>query len=156
MHVNRPVLEARVRGVNRANAFANELYPKLVALFTPLIGQKILKADGTLLAKIQKQVDDLGVLGRHEPHVYRYNSPYSLVYTVKTCEDCNGHAYYYETSVYVAHLDNGVLTGLYDQDLRQTNYSADKVIAAREAYEKAKKAADEAQSALHPFGEYDR
>lgn len=156
MHVNRPVLEARVRGVNRANAFANELYPKLVALFTPFIGQKILKADGTLLAKIQKQVDDLGILGPHEPHVYRYSSAYSLVYTVKTCEDFNGHAYYHENSVYVGHLDNGVLTGLYDQNHRQTNYTADKVIAARQAYEKAKKAADEAEIALHPFGEYDR
>jgi hypothetical protein len=36
------------------------------------------------------------------------------------------------------------------------DYRVEDVLAARERYTMAKKAFDEAQSALHAFGEYDR
>ncbi len=154
-------LETRVRGVNRANAYANEIAPKLRDLFAPYVGQKVFKADGTLLAKIQKQVDALqltdGMRNGGNGYVYRLSSNYSVVFVVKTYEsDGENHGYYHETSIYVAHVRDGVAYELYDWTTAKTDYNAAYIAVARERYEAAKKAADDARSELHPFGEYDR
>lgn len=153
------VLDCRVRGVNAANKYAHELFTLLVPIFTPFVGQKIEKADGGLLAKIAKLLPEFpcGV----KLHVYKYQSNYSLVWVVKTCE-CHdagngvGHAYYHETSVYIANVRNGVLESMYPKFEARTDYTVAEVIKNREAYKAAKQLADNAQSALHPFGEYDR
>jgi hypothetical protein len=149
------VLETRVKGVNKANAFANELWPRLVAVFAPFVGQKIEKVDGPLLAKIQKLVDALN-LPNGDIHVYRHVSNYSLAYTVKTCECTNGIAHYFEQTLYIGKMNNGVLVELKELEPFKTDYTAENVLKAREAYKVAKEAADKAQSALYPFGEYDR
>lgn len=150
------VLETRVRGVNAANHFANLLYPKLLSVFGNFVGEKIEKVGGGLLQKVQNEVNALGLPNTVKLSVYRYASNYSLVYVVKTCETLDGGAYYHETSVYVGEMSNGVLTKITPAPNFKTDYSAETVKAAREAYETAKKAADAAHSALFPFGEYDR
>jgi len=149
-------LEARIRAVNRANAYANELSAKLKELFRPFVGQKVLKADNTLMEKYKKVLPKFTCTPNLS--VYRYTSEYSLVFIVKTCEgDNNGHAYYHETSVYVGELQNGFLTKVGDEPLNlKTDYTAADITAKRQAYNAAKRLADEALSALHPFGEYDR
>jgi len=156
-------LETRVRGVNRANEYANALWPRLIAVFTPFVGEKIEKADGTLLLKVQKLVDALKLPNCATPNimVYRHNSNYNLAYTVKTDETYSvdgryGHAYYHETTIYLGKMDCGVLTQLDAAETFKTDYTAAEVIANREAYKAAKAAADAAQSKLYPFGEYDR
>lgn len=51
MNTREEKLKARVAAVNRANAYAAVLYAAMIEKFTPLMGQKILKVDGSLLAK---------------------------------------------------------------------------------------------------------
>lgn len=150
------ILEARVRGVNAANHFANLLYPKLLSVFGNFVGEKIEKVGGGLMQKVQNGINALGLPNTVRLSVYRYASNYSLVYVVKTCETVDGGAYYHETSVYVGDMNNGVLTKILPAPTFKTDYKAEDVKAARETYEAAKKAADAAQSALFPFGEYDR
>jgi hypothetical protein len=154
-------LEARIRGVNRANACANELAPKLAEVFEPLIGQKIEKVDGPLLLKVEKLVEPVLPSYSHELHVYRHTSPYQLAYTVKTCEpqDKGDYqvAHYHETTIYVGEMNNGVLVRLNPMPTTfRTDYTASGITAARDAYKQAKAKADEAHSMLYPFGEYDR
>jgi hypothetical protein len=150
-------LEARVRATNRANAYANELWGRLINVFKPFEGMKIEKVGGSLLAKIQKLVDGLHLPNYPSLNVYRHRSSYSLAYVVKTCEVLDGNAYYYETVVPVGEMLHGVLTHLGNEAPNfKVDYSADKVMKARSRYEFAKQAAREAESALIPFGEYDR
>lgn len=149
------VLEARVRGVNRAHQYAMELYPRLAVVFQPFVGQKVETNSGPLMAKVQKLVDALNLPCTGPLHVYRDQSDYCMRYVVKTCECENGHGYYYNASVTVGELDRGVLTALCPAPQYRTDYSADEVAAARQRYKNAKRAADEAHSALYPFGESD-
>lgn len=62
---------------------------------------------------------------------------------------------YHEVTVYVGTLDGGVLKDITPANFR-TDYTPEEVEANRERYKAAKKAADEAQFYLYPFGEYDR
>jgi len=151
-------LEAKVKAVNNCHTYAMELYDKLVPVFTPLVGQKILKADGSLLAKVEKLLPQLE--SHPVVHIWRNPSNYTLNWTVKTCE-LFGHkdiasCTYYETSVYVGGLVHG--DTLKDitakQDLRN-DYVAEVIQWHREVFKEAQKKADEAKSALWPFGESD-
>ena len=156
MRNQKAILEARVKGVNAANAFANELYPRLVSVFGSFIGEKITKVDGDLMQKVVKGIESLAFPNTVKISVYRYRSDYSIVYVVKTCEQVDGIAYYHESSVYVGEMSNGVLTKLCNPPALKTDYNADVVAGLRVKHEAAKKAASEAESALFPFGEYDR
>lgn len=147
---------AKVKAVNKAHGYANKLCADLQATFAPLVGQKIEKADGGLLAKVAKLLPEFP----HSPslHVYRYISNYSLAWSVKTCEhiaDTCG-CLYYDVTVYVGDMRDGVLVKLSDPCVFRTDYTVAEVDAKREAYRAAKSAAGAAQSALYPFGEYDR
>ena len=148
-------LESRVKAVNRAGEYANTLHSSLVEKFRPLLGLKIVKADGSLLAKYAHLVKDLP--HKAELTVYRHHSVYSLAWTVKTCEsieDCG--CVYHEVTVYVGNLRGDTLTELSEPQNYRTDYTAEEVEAKREAYRKAKEVAENALSALYPFGEFDR
>lgn len=74
----RAKLEARVKAVNEAHKYANELYGTLVAIFRPLVGQQIEKQGGDLLAKVKKLIPE-------PPHsanlrVWKTSSAYSLAW----------------------------------------------------------------------------
>lgn len=156
-------LEAKVAAVNAANKAANELYDSLVEVFRPLVGQKILKADGSLMAKVQKLMPSLPDTrsGSSILYAYRHASAYSLAWTVKACESSEGkyedcqYANYHETTVYVGKITGDVLTDIEPPPNFPTQYDARTVTLARENYHKAKAAADAAYSKLHPFGEHD-
>lgn len=152
--MNTSVLAARVRAVNRAHAYAAKLYPQLAEPFRPLVGQKIMKAGGTLMAKYAAMLPKLpyGQGLQVTPH----HTDYSLSWTVKTWESVDGGGYYYDIGVYIGNLRNGVLTELCKPFEGRTDYDPLEVHAARERYKEAKRLADEAHSALWPFGEYDR
>ena len=150
-------LAARVAAVNRANGAAHQLYADLVKIFEPLVGVKLEKVDGTLRKEFAKLLPEFPY--SHALHVYRHTSNYSLAWVVKTCEQTNpsgvGHAYYHETVVYIGDMSNGVLTKISPNGGWKVDYTVAEVKAARERYEQANRAADDARSALHPFGEYD-
>ena len=70
-------LDAKVKAVNKANAYATKLYPMLASVFKPLVGQKVLKADGSILAKYAKLMPDF-LLAPEGIHVCQHMSKYSL------------------------------------------------------------------------------
>ncbi len=156
-------LSARVANANAANARANQLYPQLVEVFSPYVGAKILKIDGSLLQKIQKQISELGMddPGRNI-NVYHDRQRYGLSFVVKIHNDYESGsgdyqlACYHESSVYVGNLDGGVLTEIREHTPYRTDYTVADILAKREAFRKAQTAADNARSALYPFGENDR
>lgn len=160
MNRSEATLAARIKAVNTANDYANTIFYSLDEWAKPLIGQKVFKVNGELIKKyadnlpmFTNQWNSVGI------HVYRASSQYSLGWTVKACASIEGGCgcVYHETSVYVAHVDGQVLSSMYDkQPPHKTDYTAADITAKREEYKRLKKLADDAQSALHPFGEYDR
>lgn len=143
-------MKLRIKAVDKANHHANKLLGPLVDALRPFLGLKIVKADGTLVAKAKIAVDaaiasvkpDGGNFrdGSNFPHVYRSTSSYSLGWTIKTCESTDRNTVYHETYLYV-----GELGGEGRQML--TKFS-EPVIPLRDDYseneiEKLQKAADE-------------
>jgi len=147
-------LKARVVAVNRCHAEAKRVFAEMVAVFTPLVGQKLDKADGGFLEKIKKLLPATPNTPRLQ--VYRGSSSYSLYFVVKTCEVCDGHGHYHEIGVYVGNMENGVLTSMYENFSARDDYTVEDVLQKRADYRAAKAVFDKAQSALHPFGEHDR
>jgi hypothetical protein len=148
-------LNAKVNAVNAAHTAALDLFPKLRAALLPFVGRQVVKADGYLMQKVQKALPELPA-GNHL-HCFASVKSHTLHWHVKAdATTPGGHAFYHEVSLYVGTLDGGTLKEVWDAppELR-TDYTAQEVQEKRKAYEQAKKAANDAQSALHPFGEYD-
>ena len=159
-------LEANVAAVNMANEYANDLWQKLHDAFLPFVGTKIFKADGEFVVKVKEMVKNLNLPFGNVLNVNRLSSEYSLAYQVKVCQGSkphnphhadHNHGNYYTATVYLGNLEKGILK---DLDAKWPNfnaaYSVDEVRRLRAANEVAKKAAQDALAALHPFGEYDR
>lgn len=150
-------LAAKVAAVNNANRYANALHPLLTEALAPFIGCKVIKVDGSLLKTIQAA---LPTFPNTVPlSVYRGSSGYSLYWVVKTCEGIAPHGcVYHEVSVYVGKL-NGQTLESWDGckwEPHRTDWTPDEVAELREKAEKAKRAASDAESAVHEFGMYDR
>lgn len=150
--MNTNILAARVIARNRANANAMALYDAYAKALAPFIGQKILKADGCLLAKV------IAVLPTLPMHYYREHSNYSLRFVAKECENIQGGCgcVYEETSVYIGDLTNGVLVKLYERPTFRTDYCVEEIQMLRQLAEKARDDARQAESKLDGFGFYDR
>jgi hypothetical protein len=149
-------LPARVEAVNLANSYANSLYPKLIEVFTPFVGQKIITQSGSLFNKIQNLVDKLELPNTSRISVYKNICRYSLSYVVKVCIVYNEIAHYHESYFYVGEIRENFLTKICDGPEYKENYTEEGIRQARLDYENAKKIADEAESKLYPFGQYDR
>lgn len=154
-------LDAKVAARNRANAYANELHARLAEIFRPLVGAKILKADGTLTKQAAALVPKLPCTPAL--HVFKDAGDRYLTWCVKACE-CHPNRYgdggianYEAATVRVGVIDpnGGVLTGLTASPELRADYSADEIRAARVAYMEAKNAASEQFNKLAGFGEYD-
>ena len=151
-------LEARVQVVNRVHHHANKLYPILVEFFTPYVGQKILKADGSVLKKIEEPLRVLLSANTDESlDIWKYNSAYTLNYTIKSHTTYDNIAYYHDVGLYIADLKHGeILEKFLNPPNFKTDYTEKQVEDARNHFKKAKEVYDQAKSALEPFGEYDR
>ena len=161
-------LAAKVAAVNLANSEAVKLHKLLSPIFAPLVGCKILKADGTLLESVKKLLPELP--NTVSLSVYRVSDSYLLVWAVKASvgyqsarEVGTGYhsAIYSETFCYVGEIENGnVLKALvsFERTLGgiRTDFTEAEVIEKRAVLEKAKRAVSEATGALYPFEEYDR
>jgi hypothetical protein len=147
-------LTAKVIAVNRVNTVANDLYPKLVEAFKPYVGQKLFKAAGGFLKKIEEIVPSLEY---PEMQVYRHNSEYNIAWTVKTSEqDGDSTSLYYSTTIYIGNVSNGVLTDIMSRDETRTDFTVEEIQGKQRVLQAAQDAYNKAKSALFPFEERDR
>lgn len=156
----RTMLETRVRAVNASHAYANELYDLLLSVYEPLVGTKIEKLSGQLLAKVEAAVKQLNLPNTPKLMVYRRNnshmiSNYSEGYTVKACETTDGRSFYDETTVYIGESSSGVFNKINPRVVHRCDYDADEIEMLRRNCEAAAEAYRDARSALYPFGESD-
>ena len=154
-------LTARVKARNIVNREAIAFYHKMVPVVTPFLGQKVLKVDGSFMAKFYDAVKPVIDEAHKSVHnIFRYSSNYSLLYIVKTVEqDSDRTCCYEDASVYLAEFEGQILkkiTAPPSGNYWRTDYTAEEITAKREAYQAAKQIADDALSALNPFGEHDR
>jgi len=143
-------LAAKVAATNAANAEVNRLAPLYRAIFAEYIGQKVTKADGSLLAKIQARLPS-SPLQVYSPHVG--------CFVVKTHEQSNGIAYYVEPYFYAFTVNRQ--TGLCEAlqwafEPYRADYTPEAIQALRQKTAAAEKAFDDAKSELGTFGMYDR
>lgn len=144
-------IEANVKAYNRVATFAQALQTELKAIFAEYVGQKVIKADGSLLANIQKKLSNMNDILKVT--IYQYRSHYSLVWVVKTSEPLANGSFcciYREISVYVGDLTDGVLTRLCDNMAIKT-WTVEEVKEKLSARNEAQRALDDANSALGPF-----
>lgn len=159
-------LAAKVAARNEVNRLANAAFPDAAKALEPFVGQKVCKVDGSLLEKVNKALPPTMSANGSEAHSwYSTGHGYNLVLNVKTCKCSKARnatptndyqiANYAESTVYLGHLQNGILTGLYDAPSYKTNYSESFVHEARQEVEQADKVKREAESKIHYFGLYD-
>ncbi len=153
--MNANKLEAKVKAINKAHAIAKEWFDKVAPIFVPFLNQKIIKADGYLLAKVEKLLPEQP--NTFNLNIHKYITDYSVGFTIKTSEQVSDYGcLYYETTVYIGNLKNGVLTTLSTYEALRTNYTAAEILEKRQLYETALKISNDAKSNLHPFGDYDQ
>lgn len=151
-------LQAKVKAVNAAMAAVNEWHPRLREFFAQFVGQKILKADGSLLGKVDKLVKELGLPNKHNLQVFRAVSQYALMYTVKTSEMDSEHTcLYYEIHFGIGNLENGVLANLSDKrDIARADYTVEEIMRKQDICKDLREQLNKAVADLWPFGEYER
>jgi len=156
----RATLDARVKATNMINAWANKVGPILLERFRPLVGVKLLKVDGSFLEKY-KHLCEIPLPDKmHRYH--RDNSGYWLSFNLDVCVSVEGYegCIYEKNHVHIGNFDGQTLKDVRNAPLAsetlRTNYTAEEVIALRAEFDRCKKIAQQAESALYPFGEYDR
>lgn len=148
-------LIGKVKAYNTAHQEAMNLHARLTPIFKQLIGQKILKVDGSFLAKVQKLLPEhtnppIGV------RIYRHHSNYMISYAVNVCVQCEEHACVYaESYVNIGELNGDILKSVVDAPVLRTDYTVEEIEAKRKIYKELEEKAREAKYALNPFGEYD-
>lgn len=151
-------LAAKAEAVNRAHALALTLYPTLVAIFKPLVGQKICKVDNGLMEKFARLLPELPNDNRTQ--VCPMRSEYLLAWYIRTNEPYNhgGGGYttaYYEITLNIGNLREKTLTGIRGSPEFRIDYTVEDINDKRKAFKDACKAAEEARDALWPFGAQD-
>lgn len=151
--MNLEKLNAKVMAVNAAHKAVNAWRPKLIEFFKQYVGQKIFKADGWLVSRIELKVPKLD--GIQFVSCYFDSSRYSLRYVAKSCVGYGHTCVYYEATMWIGDMEDGFLKKVYDFEPVKDDYTVEGAVANIKAVEAAKKALDEANSALQPFQEND-
>lgn len=103
-------LAAQVKAVNRANEAAIKYADILRKYFSQYVGRKILKADGSLLAKVAEGLLALNLPYERDLSITRDKGRYSLCFEVKTCEnyltEWGDTCLYHHTAIYVGDMSN--------------------------------------------------
>lgn len=145
-------LKAKIDAVNKVNALRNQFLPMLINVVTPFVGQQIIKVDGELTAKFKKVLPPFP--NNNSEMIYRSRSDYSLCFNAKTSCCCEGIWVYHEAGMYVAHLQDGIITSMYEvNETYKTDYKLEEILELRKVCEAKRKAYDNARSALGEFGE---
>lgn len=142
-------LAAQIEATNIGHKRANELYKELVEIFRPLVGQKIQKADGNLLAKVEKLMPKIGYT--HKLHVYKNVSRWSLSYVVKSCVAYSESCVYDETTVYIGTVDGDTLIRISDYEEKRCDYTLEEIQQKRKEYNIVKAQLEKIGSELFPF-----
>ena len=153
---NETSLDAKVQAQNTAAFIANELYPVFRGIFEPMVGQKVLKADGSLLAKVEAQLPKIQNI--QGVQVYRQSTQqnlyWSLCWAVKVSCTVKNSPFWEHQEVYitVGSLDDGVLVELVDEaDKKRDDYTANEIRRLQEVYRVKMEEARQAERALNPF-----
>lgn len=145
-----------MRLVNEANRLARVLHKQLVPIFQPLLGKRIFKADGSLLAKYDPGIlnfgDNSGGVCPIHYQVAHEKYTYRLVWKIKvsTGNVFDSRWEYYTTSVCLGSVENGVLTNVYDKAPDETKYTVEEILALQDKIDEAKDAYDKARG-LMPY-----
>lgn len=142
--------QTEIDAVNQANALAMKVYDMYSVVFSKYVGQKIEKADGTILKKIKDELEEIPMF------CYKYQSCYSLLYIAKVCVQNSDHVCYHESSCYIGEMRNGILVKLSERPVYRTDYTFTEIQDKREKLKIAEKAFSDAKSNLYPFSEYSR
>lgn len=154
MRSREEMLIAKVAAANKCHTIANAITETLKVIFTPLVGVKVLKVDGSLLSKYVDLIPEWqfgdGV------RIWRNSSKYTLSYVVNVCQHLpSGGCTYFETISYIADLDGDKISKIYPPYVRLTNYTVAEIAGKRKKYEELKQQMEDARSDLSPFGEMD-
>jgi hypothetical protein len=153
------VLEGKVAARNYLHKLAHEAWPMLVAVFTPLIGQRITKSDGNVLAKVNTILPQFEDPEWNLRATYRFGK-YSFKLDLCVCFEAQGEVgcKYEECTIYIGDFahQGGHLEKLYSDFAGRTDYTVSEIAEKRKEYQAAQKRADELKSALHLFGITDR
>jgi hypothetical protein len=142
-------LKAKVKVVNKAHAAANELYVKLAPIFAKFVGQQIVKADGKLLAKVEKLLPTLPF--GNSLSVIHKSSTYSLLYEIQAVEPLPPYCVYHTAAVYIGEIQGCVLTKICDAPNFRADYTEAEITGKRLKYDAARSAMEAAQGELWPF-----
>lgn len=155
-------LEARVAAFNKVNEEANRLHPLLLDFFLQYVGKKVLIKNGESLAgKVKEKFNQIIILPGFS--MYRQSGANWLCYILRRVEQTGGqysNSMIAEASMSIGNVaDDGVMTdvvALPTAPLRRTNYSVSQIEDLRKIASAKREEARQAESALHPFGDYDR
>jgi hypothetical protein len=118
-----------------------------------MVGKKVLKADGTLLAKVEEQLPKIQNIPGVQ--VYRQNGVFcTLWWVVKVRCDVKDKQFcvHQETFIPVGALDDGVLVELFDEtDKKRDDYDVNEIRQLQEVYRVKMEEARQAERALSPF-----
>jgi len=156
MSYRESLLQARVIARNRANAIANDLQPKLIDVFRPLLGEKILKQDGGLMTKVAKLLPEFPK--EQGVRVWHHSSTYSLAWCTDVCQHVEGaeSCIYEERHFYIGTIDGAYLTELSELVEFRTDYTVEEITELRKTFKQKEKEYEAAKGKLYPFGEGDR
>jgi hypothetical protein len=149
---NETSLDAKVQAQNTAAFIANELYPVFRSVFEPMVGQKVLKFDGSLIAKVEAQLPKIQNI--QGVQVYRHSIWGTLCWVVKVSCAVKDRPFceYQEVPITIGSLDDGVLVELFDEtDKKRDDYDVNDIRRLQEVYRVKMKEAREAERALYPF-----
>lgn len=157
-HTFKTALAAHIAARNFINQKHNDFHPLVMAAMAPFVGQKVCKADGSLLAKVEKCLPPIAITEGWQAY-YSTGHGYSLTLNLKAWRQVQkaGEKYsvscYEETALYIANLQNGILISLYsDLDKRRTDFTEAEIMQARLEVSRRKEQLSEAESKLFQFG----
>jgi len=145
------LLAARVAAMNAAHAEVNRLAPIYRAIFAEYIGQKVTKADGSLLAKIKARLPESS-LQVYSPHVGCFVVKTSASYGDHFCTYAEPYFYAFTENRHAGHICEKLG---HEFEPFRADYTAEEVCQLRKTAEEAREAARNAESACSPFGLYD-
>jgi len=120
-------LQAKIKAVNRVNAYIKANAPAILEALKPFVGKKVMLATGEMSAKLREVLSPVFDEGRrNNVQIYRNSSRYSLSLVFKVSENCDPYGcVYHEASVYLLDLasDSGMAQKSYD--FNPENYKSD-------------------------------
>lgn len=141
---------ANVAAVNKANAYANKLYALLAPVFKELIGQQILKADGKLLAKVEKLLPELP--NTIPLTVYRKISQSTLSWEIKATVDESATTWASGcASLIMGRMEDGRLMELSESPQLCENFNVKEITAMHDRIRALRNEINDINGSIEPF-----